>query len=600
VTLATLIPTPPELAFIILAATVGLFIWGRPRVDIVAVMALTACVLTGLVAPDEAFAGFGHPAVITVAAVLGLSSGLSRSGAIDLIAVRINRVATGRTAQMVALSSLGGVLSGFMNNVGALALLMPVALSMARKGQYHAGTVLMPLAFATILGGLITLIGTPPNLLVAQYRASALGDAFGLFDFAWVGVPLALSGIAFVTLAGWRLLPAPASDRPTADEPFAVEGYLTELVVPPESPVIGKVFGELLKDLDEPPGIVGFIRRNRRPVRHINHTPLQARDVIMATGETSQIEALVSKGFAIVPAKDLKKEDGTGPIDNKALMLLEVVVTPGSRLEGTTAARMRLRQFYTINMLALAREGQPVRHRLKNVVFRAGDVLLLQGERDTVHDTARTLGCLPLAERKISLEPRKALVPVLIFAAAIASIVVGWLPAAAALTTGLLAMVLTGVLRAREAYEAIDLKVIVLLAAMIPVGGALESSGAAGILGNQLANLGGSLPAWLVLGLVLIVTMTLSDIMNNAATAVVMAPITINLSSALGVNPDPMLMAVAIGASSAFLTPIGHQNNLLVMGPGGYRFGDYWRMGLPLEILLVTVSVLLIPLVWPF
>ena len=362
--------TNPALAFAILAATVILFISGRMRVDVVAVLALVTCVIVGLVPADAAFSGFGHPAVITVAAVLALSSALSRSGAIDLIAIRINRLATGRTSQMLTLSGLGGVLSGFMNNVGALALLMPVAISMARKTGYHPGTILMPLAFATILGGLITLIGTPPNLLIAQYRADALGESFAMFDFLWVGGPIAVIGIAFVTLVGWRLLPQPASDRSASDDPFHVDGYLTEFVVPEDSKLIGQTLEKIAESLDEAPSFVGMIRRRQRVVRHVRHTALQAGDVIIATGDTTAIEEAVGKGLTMVAAKDLAKEDGSGPIDPKALTFTEVVVPPNAWIEGRSPALLSLRARYAVNVLAVASEAPWPTPSARLVAFR--------------------------------------------------------------------------------------------------------------------------------------------------------------------------------------------------------------------------------------
>lgn len=591
---------PIVLISLILIVTIGLFVSGILRVDVVAMLALVACVVFGLLPGDRAFEGFGHPAVITVAAVLALSTALSRSGVIELITSRIETVARGRTAQMLTLSGIGGVLSGFINNVGALALLMPVALSMARKTKYPAGMILMPLAFATILGGLITLIGTPPNLIIATYRADVMGQPFGLFDFAWVGAPLAAVGIAFVTLVGWRLLPRIRADQGASETPFEIEGYLTELLITEESACVGKTLEELAADLEDAPAFVGLIRRRERVVRRVRHTPLQVGDVVIAQGEAGQIEAAVAAGLVMVAAKDIEKKDGKGPINRDALSLMEVVVPPRSRLENRSAALMSLRARFALNVLAIAREGEAIHRRLRDVRFKAGDVLLLQGERETLHETVRALGCLPLAERKLTLEPRRILVPLSIFLAAIFSIVVGAFPASIALVGAVVAMVLTRTISANEVYEAIDWQVIVLLAAMIPVGGVLESSGAAAHLAANLAEIGGGFPPWVILAAVLIVTMTLSDIMNNAATAVVMAPISVELSGALNLNAEPLLMAVAIGASSAFLTPIGHQNNLLVMGPGGYHFGDYWRMGLPLEVLLVIVSVLLIPIVWPF
>ncbi len=584
----------------VLVTVVVLFVWGRLRVDVVALLALLSCVGLGLIPNDVAFIGFGHPAVITVAAVLGLSAALSRSGLIDLIAARIAKLSSTRLGQTAALCGLGGVLSGFMNNVGALAMLMPVALSMAKRGQYGSGLVLMPLAFATILGGMTTLIGTPPNLLVSGYRRQATGEGFALFDFAWVGVPLALAGIVFLVLVGWRLLPVRGGAGGAGAQPFDVEAYLTELRVPAGSPVIGKRLDQVLEAQEQPPAIDALVRNWNQVVRRLHHAVLQEGDVLVAQGETEAIQALVSSGFELVAAKDLEREDGTGQVEREALALIEVVVPPRSWIERRTAADIDLRARFGLNLLAIARSGSPLGRRLRDQRFQAGDVLLLQGEREGLADAVRALGCLPLAERGIALEPVRAVVPIALFGAAVVATAFGVASAAVLLVAALVGMVLTRTIGVRDVYDAIDWQVIVLLAAMIPVGGALETTGAAQLLAESLATLTGQLPPHALLGLLLVVTMTLSDVMNNAATAVVMSPIAVGLAAALGVSPDPMLMAVAVGASAAFLTPIGHQNNLLVMGPGGYRFGDYWRMGLPLEILLTGLGVWLIPVAWPF
>ncbi|GHD38811.1 SLC13 family permease [Thalassobaculum fulvum] len=584
----------------VLVAVVALFVWGRLRVDVVALLALSVSVAIGVVPADTAFAGFGHPAVITVAAVLGLSAALGRTGVIDLIASRIGRLSDNRTVQTSALCGLGGALSGFMNNVGALALLMPVALSMARRGGFRSGMILMPLAFATILGGMTTLIGTPPNLLVSGFRRETAGQGFGLFDFAWVGVPLALAGIAFVTLVGWRLLPVRGRTGGSDDRPFDIASYLTELRVPEGSAVVGKRLDEVLEGVENPPVVDALIRSWNQVVRRLHHAVLQQGDVLLAEGETESIQALVAKGFELVPAKELERGDGGGLVGREALALMEVVVPPRAWIEGRTPATIDLRARYGLNLLAIARSGASLERRLRDQRFAAGDVLLLQGEREGLLEAVRAIGCLPLAERRIALQPGRALVPLAVFGAAVLATAFGLFPAAVSLVAALLGMVLARTIAVREVYDAIDWQVLVLLAAMIPVGGALESTGAARLLAEGLASLAGELPPRLLLGLLLVLTMTLSDVMNNAATAVVMAPIAIGVAAALGVDADPMLMAVAVGASAAFLTPIGHQNNLLVMGPGGYRFGDYWRMGLPLEVLLTALAVWLIPVMWPF
>lgn len=587
---------PQILLFGILGTTLGLFVWGRWRVDVVALGALLAAVATGLVPPAEAFYGFGHPAVVTVAAVLAISAALNRSGVVDAVVHRLTAATRSRTGQMAALSLFGGLISGFMNNVGALALLMPVGITTARKGGYSPSLILMPLSFATILGGLTTLVGTPPNIIVSGFRRGATGEAFGLFDFAWVGVPLATAGIAFLVLVGWRLLPKERKAAGGAGEPFEIVDYVTEIRVLGGDKVAGRTLAQVQEGAGVEFNVLQLIRSGWRYPGLLHRVTLRQGDVLLVKADSRAIQALVDHGgVELVEAAKMREE-----LEAADLTVAEAVVTPLSWLAGRSPRGLRLRNLFGVNLLAISRKGQQIRTRLRDVRLEAGDVLLLQGDADTLRESVNRLGCLPLAERGLTLQPRRALVPLLVFFAAIAAIAVGVLPAAVALMMAVLVMVLAGVLSPSDVYASIDWDVVVLLGALLPVGGAMETTGAAGWLAARLGEVARSLPPHLVLGTVMICTMLLSDVMNNAATAVVMAPIALGLGLELGLNPDPFLMAVAVGASCAFLTPIGHQNNVLIMGPGGYRFGDYRRMGLPLDVLLVLLAVPLIPWAWPF
>jgi di/tricarboxylate transporter len=589
--------TATQLAFFgILAATLGLFIWGRWRVDVVAMGALIASVAVGIVPPAEAFSGFGHPAVVTVAAVLAISAALHRSGVVDLVVRRLTAATTSRTGQIAALGFFGGLISGFMNNVGALALLMPVGITTARKSGYSPSLLLMPLSFATILGGLTTLVGTPPNIIVSGFRREATGEGFALFDFAWVGVPLAFAGISFLVLVGWRFLPKERKAAAGTGEPFEIADYVTEMRVLEGDKVAGRTLAQVQEQAGVEFNALQLIRGGWRYPGLLNRIVLREGDVLLVKADSKAIQALVDHGgFELVEAAKMLEE-----LEAADLAVMEAVVTPLSWLAGRSPRSLRLRNLFGVNVIALSRKGQQIRTRLRDVRLEPGDVLLLQGDADTLAESVNRLGCLPLAERGLTLQPRRALVPLAIFAAAIAAIAVGVLPAAVALAAAVLVMVLAGVLSPSDVYESIDWDVVVLLGALIPVGTAMESSGAAAWLAGHLGNLARSLPPHLVLGGVMVCTMLLSDIMNNAATAVVMAPIALGLAPELGLSADPLLMAVAVGASCAFLTPIGHQNNVLVMGPGGYRFGDYRRMGLPLDVVLVVLAVPLIPWAWPF
>ncbi len=586
--------TPDQITvFTILGAAMVLFLWGRWRYDVVAFAALMAAVLLGVVAPNAAFAGFGHPAVITVAAVLVISRTLSVSGLIDTIAGWLARAAKTQFSQLGLLSGLAMALSAFMNNVGALALLMPLAVRTADKPS----AILMPLSFASILGGLVTLIGTPPNIIVATFRAETGGKAFALFDFAPVGLPVALAGLAFLLIVGWRLIPGGRSGRRSAEDLFEVGSYITEARIGEKSDFVGKFANELDALFEEQGVIIGIVRDGHRKLARLRTEILQQGDILLLRADPAALDRLTAgAGLELVASEELSEEN----LRSDEVGLIEAVVPPGSRLEGRTVRAIRFRRQHGIVLVAIARSGATISQRLSAVHLRAGDVLLLQGEADSLPDTIAELGLLPLAQRGLSLgRGGRAWQPLAIFAAAVAATGAGLVPVHIAFGVALVALIGFGRITPREAYDAIDWPVIVLLGAMIPLGGALQTTGGTALIAQSIVGLASDLPAWAVLAVLLVVTMTLSDLMNNAATAIVMAPIGVAISGQLGVASDPFLMAVALGASCAFLTPIGHQNNVLVMGPGGYRFGDYWRMGLPLEILIVAVSVPLILFFWP-
>jgi di/tricarboxylate transporter len=583
------------IVFAIVGATLVLFISNWWRFDLVALAALLAAVLTGVVPQDRAFSGFSNPAVITVVAVLIISRALATSGVVDLIASRLTDVATSQLGQLLALSVTGAVLSAFMNNVGALALLLPVAVANARKFNYPAAAVLMPLSFATLLGGLTTLIGTPPNLLIADFRVDAGGERFGMFDFAPVGVAIAAAGIAFIALIGWRLIPKDRQGR-SDDALFEISNYVSELRVSEKSAAIGQSVVELEQAIENDIRVLAIIRDHGRAAAGLRLERLRAGDILIVRADTGALEeAIKDGGLELVPDPvDL------ADVDQGELAFAEAVVAPNAWIRGSTPATLRLRRRYEVNLIAVSREGRPSKGRLDAMRLNAGDVLLLQGEADRLPEVIGALGCLPLASRRLTFEPRRILLPLAIFGSAIALTSLGVLPAAVAFAVAALLLVLTRSLAPRAVYDSVDWPVIVLLGAMIPVGGALESTGAAELVASALFGLSGGLSPRLIMGMVLLLTMLLTPLLNNAATVVIMAPVVIGIAGQLGVSADPFLMAVAIGASCDFLTPIGHQNNTLIMGPGGYRFGDFWRLGIFMDLLVLAVAVPLIPVVWPF
>ena len=620
-----------SMTILILLLTIGMFLWGRWRHDMVALAALLACVLCGVIDPAIAFSGFGHPAVITVACVLVLSAGLQSSGAVDVLARHAMPKHAGLMLSMGVLVGMGALLSGFMNNVGALALLMPVALQLANRLEVPPGRILMPLAFGTILGGMTTMIGTPPNLIVSGFRAQQSSSGFAMFDFTPVGLAVALTGCVFVVLA-WRLVPA---RKQAGTEGFETGAYLTEARVTENSKIADKRLVDIEHEFDDSGAqIVGLIRNDVKINAPSGGRVIRAGDILVLEAEVDSLGAVLSAlGLeleeSVTVDKPVKSEQqdveqlSAGQAknneaepagknstaqkaqDNKSsssedIVLIELVVRPESSLQGRSATSIMLRSRYSLNLLAVSRDGGRSKSRLRNFRMQAGDLLLMQGTRESVLEFANDYGCVPLAKRELNIpDKRQAVLAGIIMFFAVAGAAFGLLPAAISFALGVLASMVFKTVPARSVYAAIDWPVIVLLAALIPVAGAMEATGAAALIASLLMEYVARGNAVVALAMVLIITMFLSDLMNNAATAAVMCPIAISAALALNVNADSFLMAVAIGASCAFLTPIGHQNNTLILGPGGFKFGDYWRLGLPLELLVVFVATPLLLLFWP-
>ncbi len=583
---------------VLCALLVGVFvflIWGRWRYDLVAFVALLAGLLTGIVPTDLAFSGFGHPAVVIIALVLIISRGLSNSGAIELLARVVISGSRKLSAHIGIMSSLAAVLSALMNNVAALALLMPVDMQAASKADRSPSLSLMPLSFASILGGMITLIGTPPNIVIAEFRNDALGAPYRMFDFAPVGVACAAVGVAFVALVGWRLLPAERKKADSGKDLFDLANYIAELEVPEDSPLIGRRVRDMDADAEKSDvEIVGLVRRGRRMPGLARVVEIRAGDLLVVEGDPESIEdAVGALGLKYIGT-------GEGILQDEDLVLSEVVVPESSSLAGRTAMSLRLLYRYRVALIGVSRSGRRSRDHVRKLPIDPGDVLLLRGGGGGAVDVIGRLGLLALADRGQKVIQRdKAWLAVGIFAAAIAAASVGvvYLPIALGCVAAL--YVLLNIVPVRNVYDSIEWPVIVLLGSMIPIGAALQLTGGTVLIAEGILSLASGYSAVVVLTLLIIVTMTLSDVMNNTATAVIAAPIAIEIALLLDVNPDPFLMGVAVAASSAFLTPIGHKNNTLIMGPGGYHFGDYWRMGLPLEILIVAVAVPTIIVVWP-
>ena len=443
-----------------------LLIWGRWRYDLVAFSALLVALVCGVVPIENAFSGFGHPATVIIALVLVVSRGLSNSGAIELVARYVVDASRSVSTHIGILAGVGAALSAVMNNVGALALLMPVDLQAASNAKRSPALTLMPLSFATILGGLVTLIGTPPNIIVAAYRGEALGAPFKMFDFAPVGAACAVVGVVFVMTVGWRLIPSARSKLDTGKELFDLNDYIAEATVSEDSAVVGKQVRELDELMEEHElAVLGLIRRGTRLPGMARDTTIQAGDILVLEAGPQTIEQVVGA----LNLKYAGSEKTKAVWQSEDLTLMEVVVPVGARIEGRSALSLRLLHRHGITLLGVSRQGHRFRDRVRKLQIEAGDILLLLGPSERLGEITGWLGCLPLAERGLQvIQRRKAWLAVGLFVTAIALASAGviYLPVALACTATL--MVLLDIVPLRQLYESVEWPVIVLLGSMIP------------------------------------------------------------------------------------------------------------------------------------
>ncbi|MCI0754562.1 SLC13 family permease [Teichococcus vastitatis] len=582
------------------------FVLQPVRYDIVAMLLLLALVLTGQVSPASAFLGFAEPAVTTVAAVLAISKGLQTAGTVDLLLRQLGGMRGKPRLQVGVQTGLCAGFSAFMNNVGALALFMPVALRNAYRDKYSPGRALMPLAFGSVLGGLVTLIGTPPNLIISAIRQerTELGP-YALFDFAWVGLPIALAGLAYLML-GERLLGGARSGKPAVPGPDTGD-YVAEARICAGSRAIGVPIRVLEGMADEDVTVVGLFRGPNRTLAPPGEARLRQEDVLLLEGPPDALHSLVEAAGLALTHKEGEEDTAIEEAEATGLRALvaadvdaaEAVLRPGSPLIGRTVGMLRLRSQYQVNLLAVSRQGRRVADRLADIVLRSGDVLLLQGVPDKRAEAFQALALLPLAGRSLALgRPRHAWLAGGLFLLGILAVLFELVPAHIAFAAVLVAMIVTRVLRPDEAYAAIDWPVIVLLGALFPLGEAMEKSGTLALLVETFSGPAAALPAWALIAAIMAACMLLSEIMANNATVLLMAPIALGLAQVAGVSPDAMLMTVCMGTSCTFLSPIGHQSNTLVMEPGGYRFADYARLGAPLALLCLLIGTPMILLIW--
>ena len=591
------VTTDQAILFGLLALVLGLLVWGRWRYDLVAFGALMIAVLAGVVPADNAFTGFGHPATLIVALVLVVSRGLTNSGVIHMITRHVVDASRSLGAHIALMGGIGAALSAFMNNVAALALLMPVDVHTAQKAKRAPGLTLMPLSFATLLGGLVTLIGTPPNIIIASYRGDALDAPYGMFDFAPVGLACALVGLAYIAAVGWRLIPSAREGSDPAAKLADIADYVAEIRVPEESDAVGKRVIDLDEETEKADvAVIGLVRSGRRLYGAARNAKIQAGDTLVVEASPEAIDEFKS-------ALGLEYEGGKRrepKAEGEGVSLMEVVVAEGARIANRSALSVQLLRRWNVTLLGISRRGKRISERVRRATIEPGDLLLLLGPTERLPEVAHWLGCLPLAGRSVTVtQDEKAWIAIGVFAAAIIAASAGLVYLPVALGCVVTVFVLTRIVPLREVYDSIEWPVIVLLGAMIPLGEALEDEGATALIAEGIVSLTSGVPPWAIIAVLMAVVMALSAILNNTATAIIGAPVAVDMARQLDASPDPFLMAVAVAASCAFLTPIGHKNNMLILGPGGYAFGDYWRMGLPLELLIIAVGVPAVLVVWP-
>ena len=583
------------LAVGIVAGMMVLFVWGRWRYDLVASLALLAAVGVGIVPADKAFTGFSDDIVIIVGSALVVSAAVARSGVIERAVRALGPYLVTVQRQLIALVGSVTLMSGFVKNIGALAMLMPIAFQLSRRTGTSASSLLMPMSFGALLGGIVTLVGTSPNVIVSRVREQILGEPYGMFDFTPVGAGIAIVGFIFL-IFGWRLLPQGRKGAATMEAAFNLQAYTTEVLIPEGSQAIG-VTVKALEDLGEGEvEVITLLRGRQRRYEPAGNVVIKANDILILQGEPSALERIV-----VLENLKLTRDDKTqnGDARTDEIGVMEAVIMPESELVGASVGQLQLFDRHSVNLLAVSRKGRRIAHRLRSVKLKTGDVIVLQGNLTTMPETLGELRCLPLAERDLRMGRKASLLPICLLALAMALVAFHVVTISVAFFGTAVMLVLFKSLTLRAAYDAIEWPILIMLGALIPVSDALRTTGATDLIASGLSVMASGMPSMLALALLLVVAMAVTPFLNNAATVLVMAPIAATFAKQIELNPDPFLMAVAIGAACDFLTPIGHQCNTLVMGPGGYRFGDYWRLGLPLSLIVVVVGVPLIALVWP-
>ena len=577
-----------------IVSLLGLFIWGKFRYDALAAGALLVLIILGVIPSNQAFNGFAHPAVITVALVLIISQGLKNSGLTGLVGKIIGGRSFTKFQFLISLLFIAAILSSFINNIGALAILLPITLNVCQKMDWHPSRFLMPLAFACILGGMNTTIGTPPNIIISEYKSTISDSGFNFFDFSYVGLVITVLSILFISVIGNKFIQL-RENSSAGSSLIDLKGYLFEVLVNDSSSAIGMTLSAFKKEAGEDTEVIGIVSDTGGVKKVKNNTRIKAGQILVIKTPPDEVGSILDVFDFSIP-KELHS------FEDEDLEEIEAMITPGSRLIGRKYEFFLKLAYEELNLLGLWRKGAKYRTRLTRETFKAGDVLLLgirDLEEEDVTNKIKHLGLMPLRQRELQTIPSRSrlLKGLIFFTISIILVALNFLPTAAAFLLCVLGFARIRIIDSNF-YRDIDWPIIIMLAAMIPIGTALQTTGLSDVISSNISLYASDMSLFWLLFLILIVTMATTDIINNAATAVIMAPISAGIAIELGYAIEPFLMVVAVGASCAFLTPIGHQCNTVIMGPGNYKFTDYWRLGLPLDLLIIAVSVPMILFVW--
>ena len=587
--------TQQILSFALVAGAIVTFAWGRFRYDVVSLVALLIGMAVGIVPAKSAFSGFTSDVVVIIASALVVSAAIAKSGVIEMAIRPLLARLTSLAVQVPAMAGATALLSILTKNVGALAILMPTALKLGRTEGSSVSALLMPMSFMSLLGGLVTLVGTSTNIIVSQVREETLGKPFAMFDFAPVGLCLTAIGLVVVSVC-WRFLPRDRASKAGLETVAAASAYSTEATIPDDLPdALATVAAlDLAKDHVE---LIAIERADGERVAAGPDAPLRPGEVLVLEGDDEALARL----FGRLPLKPAQSGEAIEKdAANEEVRSIEAVIQPDSPLIGSSAQRSRLQERHGVKLLAVGRSSQRITERLRDVMLRAGDVMLIQAGERALPEFMSQLRLLPLAERTVRLgNRRQRFGPILILAVAIALVAFNIVSVAAGFFGAAVAVVIVGALPMREAYGALEPEVLVLIGALTPISEAVQHSGGTDLIAGGLAHLLTGSPPMLVLAVLMVTAMLCSPFLHNAPTVLVLGPIAVSVAKALGLSPDPFLMAVATGAGCDFLTPVGHQCNTLVLGPGGYKFGDYWKLGLPLSVMVIAAGVPLITFFWP-